>query len=241
MTIFEITLFWITIAPTYYWLMYALGIFWWMYLLDRMKLFTKKELDGIVLYVFLWIILWWRLGYCLIYEPSYYLSNPLEIIKVWEWWMSFHGWLLWVILAVYLYQKDKFLENISKIALVTPIWIFLWRIWNYLNKELLGFEYSWLLAVEVNWLSYFPSPLLEAFLEWIVLFTLLQTVYAKTKKIKIIWPLFLIWYWVFRIIAEFFRTPDEQIGYILWLFTMWQLLSSLMLVTWLLILRNIRQ
>lgn len=232
MNIFEINLLGITIAPSYYGLMYAIWIYIWYEVLLYKKLFKKEELENILIYVFLWIILWWRLWYVFFYNFEYYISNPSEIIKIWEWWMSFHWWVIWTMIWVFLYNKNLFLENISKIALVAPIWIFLWRIWNYLNKELLGFPYSWFLSVEKDWVYYFPSPLLEAFLEWIVLFLILNLVYYKTKKIRIIWPLFLIWYWVFRIFIEFFRTPDAQIWYIFWFLTLWQILSFVMILIW---------
>lgn len=241
MTIFELTLGGFTIAPSYYWLMYALWIFLWAFLLEKMRFWSKKELEDVILYVFFWIVLWGRLGYCFIYNPEYYITNPIDIAKIWEWGMSFHGWVIWTILAIYLYEKNKFLENIWKIALVAPVGIFFWRIWNYLNKELLGPEYTWFLAVELDWKTYFPSPLVEAVLEWILLFMILILAYKFKKNIREIGPLFLIFYSFFRFIAEFWRTPDPQIWTVILWMSMWQILSIIMLTIWLIILNKIRQ
>ncbi len=241
MTIFEITLFGIKIAPTYYWLMYAISFLIWYFILEKRKVIEKKYLEDIFLYIFLWVVLWGRLGYILFYNLSNYISNPIDIFKVWEWWMSFHGWVIWVIIAMLLFSKRKklsFLIIADQITLVLPIWLWLGRIWNYLNKELLWFsDYNWLFAVSKDWVWYFPSPLLESFLEWLVLFTILNLLYIKwiLKKWQIA-SLFLILYSVFRLFTEiFFRQPDVQIWYIFWYFTMWEILSLPMFIIWLIL------
>ena len=243
MTIFEITIFWITIAPSYYGLMYVLGFILWYIILEKRQILWKKELDSLFLYVFLWVILWGRLGYVIFYDLSYYLSNFWDIIKIWEWWMSFHGWALWVILGVFIFwklNKISFIKTINEIALVAPIWIFFGRIWNYINKELLWFPYTWFLAVEKNWEYYFPSPLVEAFLEWIVLFLILLY-FSKTKFNKYLWAIFIIWYWVFRLLVEIFiRVPDSHLWYIIWPLSMWAILSIVMILIWFLIIFVLR-
>lgn len=237
MTIFELDIFWIHIAPSYYGLMYAVSFFIWYFILYKRNVFEKKDLENLFLYVFLWVLLWWRLGYVLFYNLSYYLSNPFDVLKVWEWWMSFHGGALWVIISLIIFSKiynKNFFKIVDEITLLVPIWLFFWRIWNYLNKELLGFPYEWFLAVEKAWNYYFPSPLLEAFLEWIILFLILIFVYKKRTYYGQIWASFLIWYWVFRTIVElFFREPDSQIWYIFSFFTLWSLLSIPMIIIWL--------
>jgi len=241
MTIFEITLFNITIAPTYYWLMYALSFIVWYYILYKRDIISRDKLDDLFLYIFLWVVLWGRFWYIVFYDLSSYISNPFDIIKVWEWWMSFHGWVIWVIIAMILFAKKykiDFLKLSDQITLVLPIWLFFGRIWNYLNKELLGYSgYDWFLAVYVNKVWYFPSPLLEAFLEWFVLFLILNYLYIKKilKKWQIA-SLFLVFYAIFRIFVElFFRQPDAHIGYIFWIFTMWQLLTMPMLIVWIIL------
>ncbi len=240
MTIFEINIFWLTLAPTYYWLMYAIGFFAWYYIIKKRWIIKSDIMDNLFFYIFLGVILGWRFWYILFYNFSTYITDPLSILKIWEWWMSFHWWVIWVIIAMYLFAKKfniKFLVLADQVTLILPIWIWLWRIWNYLNKELLGYSpYNWFLAVEKDWVNYFPSPLLESILEWLVLYYILLFFYKKVHKSWQIASLFLIFYSLFRIFVEvFFRVPDSHIWYILWYFTMWEILSFPMLIIWIII------
>lgn len=241
MTIFELEIFWFTLAPTYYWLMYAISFMIGYIIFTKRKIYTKEQNDALFIYIFLGVLLWWRLWYVLFYNFSYYLQNPFSILNLSEWWMSFHWGVIWVIVAMFLFskfQKTSFKILADEIITVLPIWLFFWRIWNYINKELLWFEnYFWPFAVKIWEKSYFPSPLLEAFLEWIILFLILNFAY-KSKKFKPgqIASLFLIFYAIFRIFVEiFFRTPDSHIWYIWWFFTMWTILSLPMLFSWIII------
>lgn len=245
MTIFDITLFGIHIAPSYYGLMYAIAFLAGYYYILKKDILTKDQLESLFLYVIFWVILWGRFGYILFYDLSFYLNDISNIVKVWQGWMSFHGWAIWLILSVILFakvHKVNFYKLIDEIVYILPLWLFLWRIGNYLNKELLWFPYTGFLAVEKNWGSYFPSPLLEAFLEWIVLFVIFYFLYKKRSFYGQIWVAFLIGYWVFRTFVElFFRLPDPQIGYIAWFLTMWSLLSIPMIIIWIIlyfVLRN---
>jgi len=195
-------------------------------------------MDSLLFYIFFWVVIGWRLWYVIFYNFSNFISNPIDILKVWEWWMSFHGWVIWVLLAMFLFSKRhkvSFLSIADQITLVLPIWLWFWRLWNYLNKELLGFwEYYWPLAIETNLWSFFPSPLLELALEWILLFIILNFVYKNNKLKK--WQiasLFLILYWIFRIFVEiFFRQPDAFIWYIWNYFTLWEIYSLPMVIIW---------
>lgn len=240
MTIFEINIFWFTLAPSYYGLMYALWFIAGYYYILKKNILKKEELENLFFYVFLGVILWGRIWYILFYDFSAYLANPIDILKVWEWWMSFHGGFLWVVISVILFAKKykiNFWKIIDELAVIVPVWIWLGRIWNYLNKELLGYaNYSWLFAVEKNGVSYFPSPLLEAFLEWFVLLIMLYFI----NKNKIFFgqtsAFFLIWYGIFRVIVElFFRTPDAHIWYIFWFLTLGSLLSIPMIIIWIIL------
>lgn len=236
MYIFKLDLFWISIAPTYYWLMYVLGFIAWYIIVKKNLKLSDKKIDSLLIYIFLWVLLGWRLGYIVFYDLRYYIANPIDIVKTWNWWMSFHGWVIWVIVAMFLFSKRynfSFLKLADAICYSLPFWLFFGRIWNYINKELLWFSpYNWFLAIIKDGKSYFPSPLLEAFLEWIVLFLIL-TYFKKYRNLKK-WQLaalFLIFYAIFRIFVEmFFRTPDSQIWYIFWFLTMWEILSLPMLI-----------
>ncbi len=235
MTIFQVTLFWITIAPSYYGLMYAIWFIAWYHIIKKRNIIPSKVMDDLFLYIFLWVVLWGRLWYTLFYNFTTYITEPISIFKIWEWWMSFHWWVVWVIVAMILFSKRKkisFLKLADQVTLILPIWLWLWRIWNYLNKELLWFAgYNWPLAINKWWINYFPSPLLEALLEWVILYFILLFFYKRKYNKWQIASLFLIFYAIFRIFIEFFfRTPDIHIWYILWYFTMWEILSLPMLI-----------
>lgn len=240
MLIFDITLFWIRLAPSYYWLMYLISfVIWYYYLLKKTK-YSKKEVEDLIFYLFLWVICGWRLGYVFFYNLSYYLNSPLEIIKVWEGGMSFHWWLIWFILWS-LYFTKKYKKRLSDVtdnlALIAPIGLFFWRIGNYLNKELLWYSwYNWFLAVKVNWKSYFPSSLLEAFLEWALMLIIIHLINRKKSFSGQLACSFLILYGIFRFFVEyFFRQPDDHLGYIFSKISMWSILSLPMILFWLLI------
>lgn len=234
MTIFEINIFGLHIAPSYYWAMYAIWFLLWYYIIFKRKFLDTNKLDNLFLYIFAWVVLGWRIWYVVLYNFSYFLKNPLDILKTWEWWMSFHWWVIWVLLAMLIFSKKykiNFYKLADQITSVLPIWLGLWRIWNYLNKELLWYSpYNWPFAI--NWR--FPSPLLESFLEWLVLFIILNFAYKKRKFDWQVASLFLIFYWIFRIFVEaFFRMPDSFIWYIWWYFTLWELYSLPMVLIWL--------
>lgn len=236
MKIFEISLFGFTLAPSYYGLMYALSFLIGYYFIKRRFIEFRPLVDSLFTYIFLGVVLWGRLGYVLFYNLSYYLSHPLEILYVWEWGMSFHWGLLGVILSAYFFSRKfhiSFLKLMDILALVAPIGLFLWRIWNYLNKELLWFPYSGFLAVKVQNETYFPSPLLEAFGEGIILFGILFFVSKNQKFSGQISAFFLIFYGFFRTLIELFvRTPDPQIGYYFGIFTQGSFLSIPMIFVW---------
>ena len=245
MKIFDITLFWMHIAPNYYGLMYALWFLVWYYIIKSRKIIPQNKLDDLLLYIVAWVVLGWRLGYIIFYNFWSYIQNPLNILKVWEWWMSFHGWILWVIIAMLLfskYHKISFYKLADQISLVVPIWLWLGRIWNYLNWELLWYSwYNWIL--NINWR--FPSPLVEMFLEWIMIFIILNYIYIKHKNKFSNWQIasiFLILYWIFRIFVEaVFREPDAFIWYIWKYFTLWEIYSLPMVLIWIYFYNKLRK
>ena len=229
MSIFEISLFGITMAPKWYWAMYALGFLISYLFVKKWGRLSLKELDSLLLYVFIGVVWGGRIGYILFYNLNYYLSSPGNIIRIWEGGMSFHGGLLGVITAVYLYSKmhkKSFFSLTDTLAIIVPVAIFLWRWGNYINKELLWFSpYSGPLGIEKNGIVYFPSPLLEMLLEGLFLF-LIMVIAAKKfwffrrsneERRQHEWLLsaiFLTGYSTMRLIAEQFRLPDIQVGYL---------------------------
>ncbi|MDD5197641.1 MAG: prolipoprotein diacylglyceryl transferase [Candidatus Gracilibacteria bacterium] len=229
MSIFSITLFGIHIAPSWYGLMYALGFIVGYYLLKRRKILSESELDSLMLYVFLGVLLGGRIGYVLFYNLPYYLAHFVEILYTWQGGMSFHGGVIGVILAMIFFarmHRKSFLIIADSVTSILPIGLGLGRIGNYLNGELLGFaNYIGPFAVEKNGVSYFPSPLLEATLEGVVLFGILFLLRQKNIFSGKIASSFLIWYGIFRFCIEFVRTPDVGLGYLAFGLTMGQILS----------------
>ncbi len=239
MYIFDISIYWLNIAPTWYWLTYALWFIICYLFLKKYFLFKKNDhIDSLLTFVFFWIILGGRLGYVLLYNLQFFINNPLEIIKIWEWWMSFHWWLIGTILSVYLFSKKysyKFWNIIDILAIIIPIALWLGRIGNYINWELPWYTpYYGILPMNIQWIDHFPSPLFEMLLEGILLFIfmIIGYQYAKNKKPWFMSWLFLIWYSIARIIAEQFRLPDIHIWYILWtnFLTLWILYTIPMIL-----------
>ena len=207
------------------------------------KIFIKnleinKKFDDYISYLIIGIIVGGRLGYIVFYNFNYYLNNILDIFKIWEGGMSFHGGLIGVICASIIFAKknkqDYFLYT-DVVALAAPIGIFFGRLANFVNSELYGSptEVSWAVTfVQVDNLSRHPSQLYEAVLEGIILFLIL--IYFRKKnyleKPGLISALFLILYSIFRFILEFFRVPDEQLGYLILSLSMGQIISLIFVI-----------
>ncbi|MDD2891549.1 MAG: prolipoprotein diacylglyceryl transferase [Candidatus Gracilibacteria bacterium] len=234
MSIFSITFFGIHIAPSWYGLMYALGFIGGYWILKRRKIFSEGELDSLILYIFFGVLLGGRLGYVLFYNLSYYLAHPIEILQTWHGGMSFHGGVIGVIIAMILFawiHKKTFFSIADSVTSIIPIGLGFGRIGNYINGELLGFSpYTGPLAVVKNGVSYFPSPLLEATLEGVILFGILYFLGKKNVFPGKVATSFLIWYGIFRFTIEFVRTPDIGLGYLTFGLTMGQILSIPMII-----------
>jgi phosphatidylglycerol:prolipoprotein diacylglycerol transferase len=202
------------------------------------KIFIKdldinQRFDDFISYLIIGIIIGGRLGYVLFYNFNYYINNIVDIFKIWQGGMSFHGGLLGIIVASILFAKknnqDTFIYT-DQVSLVAPVGIFFGRFANFINSELYGkvTEVPWAVTfVQVDNLSRHPSQLYEAIFEGIILFILL--LYFRNKnfleKPGLISGLFLIFYSVFRFCIEFFRVPDEQIGYLIFNLSMGQIIS----------------
>ena len=229
----------------WYSLAYIFGILigWWFgkkiinHILKNTSLkFKLEDFDDLISYLIISIILGGRIGYVIFYNLKYYIFNPLEIVKVWEGGMSFHGALLGIIIGTYFFSKKKgvslfFLLDV--IASVAPIGIFLGRVANFINSELVGkvTNTSWSVIFPlVDSFPRHPSQLYEAILEGIVLFIILNfLIFKKKYKVGKNSYFFLIYYGIFRIISEIFREPDAHIGYILGSVSMGTILSSIMI------------
>ena len=245
------------IVIRWYSLAYIFGIIigWWLgkkiinHILHQINLtFRVKEFDDLITYLIISLIIGGRLGYVIFYNLGFYINNPFNILKVWEGGMSFHGALLGIIIGTYLFSKKKNLPTfflLDIIACVSPIGIFLGRIANFINGELVGkvTEVSWsVIFPAVDGLPRHPSQLYEALFEGVLLFLILINLIFRHKyKMGTCSYLFLIYYGVFRVISEYFREPDPQVGYLFNLFSMGTLLSFLMIIAGLVILNVLRK
>ena len=226
----------------WYSLAYIIGIvLGWVYC--KKKLIKDHQIlslfDDFVTYLIIGVILGGRLGYVLFYNLEYYLENPFEVLMVWSGGMSFHGGLIGVIVASQLFSTKHNVNQfifLDLVSLSAPIGIFFGRIANFVNSELIGraTDLPWSVQfILIDNIKRHPSQLYEAFLEGIILFFLLKYFFKKNYldnpgKIS---ALFLIFYSSFRFLAEFFRYPDPQIGYLILNLTLGQLMSVLFLVT----------
>lgn len=244
------------IVIRWYSLAYIFGIVlgWWLgkkiiihiHKTRRFK-FMMSDFDDLITYLVIAIIIGGRLGYIIFYNLNYYLTNPLEIIKVWQGGMSFHGALIGIIVGTYLFSKKKnvpafFMLDI--VACVSPVGIFLGRIANFINAELIGkvTNVPWsVIFPTIDMLPRHPSQLYEALLEGLILFLILNSLIFKKKYVMgTSSSLFLIFYGIFRIFSEVFREPDIQIGYVLNLISMGTILSFLMIVAGLVIFKILK-
>ena len=234
----------------WYSMAYILGIvLGWIYAIKIIKIASKNkygyepiktsDFDDLIIYLVLGIVLGGRLGYVLFYNLEFYSQNFIEIFKIWQGGMSFHGGLLGIIVSILIFSKNKntsFFKYSDIIVCVAPIGLFLGRIANFINGELFGkiSTLPWAVIFPSGGnIARHPSQIYEALLEGIILFILINFFALKKNllfKNGYISALFLILYSVFRILSEYFREPDEHLGYFFNYFSMGTLLSFLTLI-----------
>jgi phosphatidylglycerol:prolipoprotein diacylglycerol transferase len=242
-------------AIRWYALAYIAGlVLGWRYILkmiDTPRLWngappvTKLQIDDALLWAALGVILGGRIGYVLVYDSVDYLANPLEIFKVWNGGMSFHGGAFGVLIALAIFAHRNKIPMLSLFDLASaaaPIGSFFGRLANFINGEL------WGRTTDVPWgvifptggpLPRHPSQIYQACLEGLLLFVVLRVLthhFDALKRPGTIWGIFIAGYGVTRVIAEHFRQPDPQLGYLYggWL-TMGMVLSIPMILAGLLI------
>lgn len=247
------------LALRWYGLMYLLGFAgaWW---LGRRRAqrgdspIGPRQLDDLIFYGAMGVILGGRVGYILFYDFGHWLNDPLVLLRVWEGGMSFHGGLLGVLVAMWLFalrQGLGFLRVTDFIAPLVPVGLFAGRIGNFINGELWGAPTGLPWGMQVRCASHMdlclnklglppfaeltpplhPNQLYEAGLEGLALFGLLWIFSARPRPLGAVSGLFLLAYGSFRFLVEFVRMPDSQLGYLAfgWV-TMGQLLSLPMIL-----------
>lgn len=268
--IFSISLFGITFALRWYALAYIAGILVGWRLINmavsRPQLWpgdaapmTKAQVEDLLTWIILGVILGGRLGYVLFYRPAYYIDNPSEILMVWQGGMAFHGGFLGVVVAAWIWAGRQGVNRLSlgdSLALAVPTGLLLGRVANFINGELWGrpTDVPWGVAFPgpsaqtcegvVGLCARHPSQLYEAALEGLILGTLLLVLAFRRGALKVpgqLMGLFVAGYGLSRFIVEFFRQADDQfitldnpMGYVIQMgpagVTMGQLLSLPMLL-----------
>ena len=191
------------------------------------------QIDKFFVWAVLGVIIGGRVGYVLFYQLQLFFQDPLYIFQIWKGGMSFHGGLIGMIFAIYIFTKQNnlsFFYLSDLVSIVAPIGLFLGRISNFINTELYGrvtdFPFAIIYPLIDNNPRH-PSQLYEAFFEGVVLFIILYLIFIKnTKKYSagIISAYFLILYSIFRFLIEFLREPDLHLGLYLNYFSMGQIL-----------------
>ena len=243
---------------------YRYGIFYligfllaycFLYLIWNKKYFHKfpklqnlleNDLETLFIILILWVLIWWRFGHVLIYDFQYFINNPIDILKIWQWWMSFIGWILGVVLWVTIFiwnkkfSQKEFIILLDLLCCILPLCIAFWRLWNFLNQELYWIVFNnplwrsewtiwtltslWFLHIydKIDSTVRINTNLLSIIFEWILLFTTLLIIFIKQikndkRKIWKIWVIFLLRYSIIRFLFEYLR-QDSQFEFI-WPFT----------------------
>jgi len=197
------------------------------------ELVSPRQMDDFILWLTLGIVLGGRVGYVLFYNPLYYLAHPLQAFALWSGGMSFHGGLLGVLLAMYLFARKEKLPYFvlaDVVAVCVPFGLLFGRLANFVNGEL------WGRVADVPWAFVFPtggplprhpSQLYEAFLEGVVLFAVLWLLMRNGARTRpgLMSGAFLVVYGLARFSVEFVREPDVQLGYLAFGLTMGQYLT----------------
>jgi phosphatidylglycerol:prolipoprotein diacylglycerol transferase len=213
------------IAVHWYGLMYLVA-FGLVYVLGRVRInngkttqFTARDLEDLIFYSVVGVVLGGRLGYVLFYKFGYYLSHPLEIFYVWEGGMSFHGGLIGVILVMIWFarkHKVSFFTVSDFIAPLIPLGLAAGRLGNFINGELWGrpstLPWAMVFPQSGDGIPRHPSQLYEMGLEGLTLFALLWWFSSKPRPIGQVSAMFLIGYGVARFMVEFTREPDNFLG-----------------------------
>jgi len=179
---------------------------------------SYKELEDLLFAGVLGVVLGGRLGYTLFYQPGFYLAHPLNILKLWEGGMSFHGGLLGVILAMFWFahrHKTTFFVVSDLVAPLVPFGLAFGRLGNFINGELWGrpTDLPWaMIFPQVDMLPRHPSQIYQFFGEGILLGVVLWIFSSKPRPLGQVSGLFLLGYGVCRFLAEFAREPDAFLG-----------------------------
>lgn len=235
------------IALRWYGMMYLIGFLGAMLIANKAAdksngQWTREQVSDLLFYGFLGVILGGRIGYVLFYQWQYFLTDPLYLFQIWQGGMSFHGGLLGVTAAVYIFARKankSFLSVGDFVVPLVPIGLGMGRLGNFINAELWGRQtdvpWAMVFPTDALQLPRHPSQLYEFFLEGVVLFIILYFVSRKPRSLGLASGIFLIGYGVFRSIVEFYREPDAHLGLYFSFISKGQILSIPMILAGILI------
>ena len=223
----------------WYGLMYVIGfVIAWFLARRRSRapwsIIKPKQVDDLIFYCMLGVILGGRLGYVLFYGFENLAADPLYVFRITEGGMSFHGGLIGVMIAMWLFARRlgvRMWGIWDFVAPLAPLGLFFGRIGNFINGELWGKPTDVPWSFNIEGVGLHPSQLYEALLEGLVLFVIVWTFSARERPYMSVSGLFLMMYGAFRFFVEFYRVPDAHLGYLGfgWV-TMGQVLSMPMIV-----------
>lgn len=236
------------LAVHWYGLMYIAGFLagWWLAIVHAKRLnfyLNKDQISDLIFYAALGVVIGGRVGYMLFYDFPNFIKQPWILFEVWHGGMAFHGGLLGVVTAVWLYSRKlnkPVMELVDFIAPLVPIGLGLGRLGNFINGELVGrvTTMPWgIIYPQYGLQPRHPSELYELFFEGIVLFLIVWIYARKPRPRMAVSGMFALCYGTFRFCLEFFRQPDPQLQFILfgWM-TMGQLLSIPLIIIGILLL-----
>lgn len=235
------------VALRWYGMMYLIGFLAAMFIANKAAdksqgVWTRNQVSDLLFYGFLGVILGGRVGYVLFYQFDYFLADPLYLFQIWQGGMSFHGGLIGVITAVYIFARisnKSFLAVGDFVAPLVPIGLGMGRLGNFINAELWGrqTDVPWAMVFPTDSLQVprHPSQLYEFFLEGVVLFVILYVITRKPRTLGLASGSFLIGYGIFRTIIEFFREPDAHLGLYFSFISKGQILSLPMILVGMLV------
>ncbi|MGH8807162.1 MAG: prolipoprotein diacylglyceryl transferase [Noviherbaspirillum sp.] len=181
----------------------------------------KEDLDDMLFYGVLGVVIGGRLGEVLFYNPAYYFSHPLEIVAIWKGGMSFHGGFLGVLLAMALWARNRekrLIDVYDFIAPLVPLGYAAGRIGNFINAELPGrvadASLPWaMIWPNVDQLPRHPSPIYQALVDGLLVFVIVWLYARKPRPPLAVGAMFVLLYGVARFFTEYFRTPDYEVGF----------------------------
>ncbi len=233
-SLFNLKIYWYSLS---YLFGFIFSYFYVKFVLDKGFVnISLKIFEDFLGWAVIGVVIGGRIGYVIFYNLNFYLENPVEILKIWQGGMSFHGGLIGVIASIFFFSKLKkinFLNLLNLVSSCAPIGLFLGRLANFVNRELVGrpTNSDWGVLFFENDVLRHPSQIYEAIFEGLIIFIVILYIIKKKYYTTInVSSLFLMMYGFFRFTIEFYREPDSHLGFVFMNISMGQLLCLPMIL-----------